>query len=186
VADAVKIPAEQLTGGQLPPDCCARHGLPAARRVDFVVKSRPKVSSVKRLAVPGYTAVDRAAEYLTKVQFIRVEGWPLCRKCLRRRTAGLAVAALLFFGGITAMIASAAISLSSSPANRALAIPFMLGFAAVVASPWPFAWGGLPKITRAEATPDGSAVLVEQPASGFRAQVRHPKSAREVHAPDSP
>jgi hypothetical protein len=176
VTDAVQIPADQLAAGWPLPDCCARHGLPAIRRVDFVVKSRPKVRSVGRLALPGYTTVDRAEEYLTKVRFISVKGWPLCKRCLRRRTAGLSLATLLFFGGIVTMIASVALTLSHSPANRALAIPFMLGFAAIVAAPWPFSWGGLPKITQTQATPDGSAVVVENPDGMFREQISHGRS----------
>lgn len=168
--DAVEVSADRLNSGQVLPGCCAKHGLPAVRRVDFVVKSRPKLKSVGRLWVPGYTAVDRTADYLTRVKFIKVAGWPLCITCVRRRTLGLALASLLFFGGIAAIAAAVVIGLATSPGNRLLAIPFLAGFVAIVASPWPFSWGGLPRITQTEATPAATAVIVHRPHSRFRDQ----------------
>ena len=134
-----------------------------------MVKSGPKTRSRARLWVPGYTAVDRAAEYLAKVKFIKVTGWPLCANCVRRRTLGLVLAGFLCFGGIGPMVVAAALSLArSSGDERLLAIPFLAGFAAVLASPWPFSWGGLPGITQTEAVSDGTAVSVHRPHSRFR------------------
>jgi len=167
----MQISADRLNAGQVFPDCCAKHGLPAVRRVDFVVKSRPKLGSMGRLAVPGYTAVGRAAEYLTKVKFIKVAGWPLCIRCVRRRTLGLAVAGVLFFGGVAAIAVAVVIALATSP-GRLLAVPFLAGFLAILASPWPFTWGGLPRITQTESTLDATAVIVHRPHSRFRVSAR--------------
>src|SRR5690606_14881003 len=96
---AVDVSAEWLEGGPELPDRCVRHGLPAVRRADFVIRSRPKISPRRRLLVPGYTALDRAAEYRRAVRWVRVTGWPLCATCVRDRRVYLGLASVLFFGG---------------------------------------------------------------------------------------
>jgi len=59
----VEVPAAWLATAPELPDRCVRHGLPAVRRVDFVIKSRPKLSPWRRTLLPGYSSLDRAAEY---------------------------------------------------------------------------------------------------------------------------
>ncbi|RZU52224.1 hypothetical protein EV385_4071 [Krasilnikovia cinnamomea] len=161
------LPADWLATHPRLPEVCVQHGLAQAQRVDFVVKSRPKVSRARRLLVPGYTALDRAGEYLGHVKFVKVQDWPLCARCLRRRHIGLAVAAFLFFGGLVAMIAAGAAQASVEGGSKVLAIPFFLGFVAIVASPWPFSYAGLPKLTHTQAAPDGTAVRVTHPHPEF-------------------
>jgi hypothetical protein len=57
----VDLSARWLGGGPRLPDRCVRHGRPAARRVDLVIRSRPKLSSRRRPLVPGYTAFGRGS-----------------------------------------------------------------------------------------------------------------------------
>jgi hypothetical protein len=78
----------------------------------------------------------------------------------------LALAGTLFFGGVVAMIAAAAITMATTSP-----ILYLAGFAAILVSPWPFSLGGLPGITQTEATPDAVAVSVYRPHSRFRDQL---------------
>ncbi|WP_328477666.1 hypothetical protein OHA21_25080 [Actinoplanes sp. NBC_00393] len=116
--------------------------------------------------------MNRAEEYLKKVTFVEVRGWPLCPRCVRRRNGGRVAAAVLLFGGVAAMILSVVVTLTVARGERAWSIPFLAGFAAVLLSPWPFSWAGLPKVTQTQANPDGSAVLVDHPHGEFRRQLR--------------
>jgi hypothetical protein len=171
----IEIPAEALAAGGPLPDVCVRHGLPAVERLDFMIKSRPDLGSPGRLAIPGYTVLNRAEEYSRKVKLVEVHGWPLCVRCVRRRRLGRTVAGVLFFGGIAAMVISAVAALTIADRNRLLSIPFMVGFVATaLLSPWPFAWSGPALTTRTQATGDGTAVRVDEPHEEFRRQLtRH-------------
>jgi hypothetical protein len=79
-APTMEIPAAWLVDGAVLPDRCVRHGAPATRRVDLIVRSRP-------------------------AHAVRVPGWPLCRRCTLLRVAGLAGAGVLFGGGLVAVVA---------------------------------------------------------------------------------
>lgn len=100
----MEVPAAWLATAPELPDRCVRHGLPAVRRVDFVIKSRPKLSPWRRTLLPGYSSLDRAAEYARAVKLTRVSGWLLCARCHRVRTTGLVLASLLFFGGVATIV----------------------------------------------------------------------------------
>jgi hypothetical protein len=172
VAQMIEIPVEFLAAGASLPDVCTRHGSPAVQRADFVIKSRPDLGSPGKLAIPGYTVLNRAEDYARKVKSIEVRGWPLCRRCVRRRAGGRTAAGVLFFGGTAAMVIAAIAALTIADGNRLLSIPFMAGFVtAVLLAPWMFAWAGLALITRAQATADGTAVRVDEPHAEFRRQV---------------
>jgi hypothetical protein len=170
-AGAIDIPADWLATNPALPDHCVRHGRAAQQRVDFVVKSRPKVSPVRKLFVPGYTVLNRGEEYLSKVTFIKVHGWPLCPECVRRRRIGLGLAAVLFFGGLAAIAGAVIARAAMSADSGVLAIPIMVGFVAMLLSPWPFSWAGLPKLTQTQATPDGGAVHVDHVSPEFSRQL---------------
>lgn len=172
VAEMIEIPTETLAAGRPLPGVCAKHGLPAVQRVDFVVKSRPDLGSPGRLAIPGYTALSRAEEYVKKVTFVEVRGWPLCARCVRRRATGRIAAAALLFGGLGVMILSVVVTLTVAQGNRLWSIPFLAGFAAMILSPWPFSWAGLPRVTQTQANRDGSAVVVDHPNDEFCRQLR--------------
>jgi hypothetical protein len=79
-APTVEIPAAWLVDGAVQPARCVRHGAPATRRVDLVVRNRT-----------GHA--------------VRVPGWPLCLRCTLVRIAGLAGAGLLLGGGLAAVVA---------------------------------------------------------------------------------
>ncbi len=170
-AGAIDIPADWLATNPALPDRCVKHGHIAEQRVDFVVKSRPKVSPVRKLFVPGYTALNRGEEYLSKVRFIKVHGWPLCAACVRRRRIGLNLAVVLFFGGLAAIVGTVIARPAMSGDSGLLAVPIMLGFVAMLLSPWPFSWAGLPKLTQTQATSDGSAVQVDHASPEFAQQL---------------
>jgi hypothetical protein len=167
----VDVPAQWLGGGPELPDRCVRHGLPAARRVDFVVRSRPKISSRRRLLVPGYTALDRAGEYLGAVQAVRVSGWPLCVSCLRTRRVFLTLAGALFFGGLAALVAGFVAGGVLAGDQPWLLIPILGGFAAMLLSPVPLGRASLTRLTRTETTSDGQSVRVTDPHPEFAARL---------------
>lgn len=164
----LEIPADWLATNPRLPDCCAKHGLPAIRRVDFVAKSRPQIARKRRLFAPGYTAFNRADEYLSQVKLVRVQGWPLCARCVRRRRTGLVGAGFLFFGGLLAMVLAGSALADETPVA---AFSFLAGFAAILLSPWLFSYAGLPRLTGTQVTPDGAAVRVDNPRSEFSRQL---------------
>lgn len=170
-AGAIDVSAAWLATNPALPDRCVKHGLPVQRRVSFVVKSRPKVSPVRKLFVPGYTALNRGEEYLSKVQFVRVQGWPLCAECVRRRRLGIAFAAVLFFGGLAAIVVAVIARSAMSGNSGVLGVLVAVGFIAMLVSPAPFSWAGLPRLTRTQATADGDAVHVDQPSPEFVRQI---------------
>ena len=131
----VDIPADWLAQEPPLPDHCVRHGRPAVRRVTFAVRSNPRIGSRKKVFQPGYTSLDRAEEYAEQVKIVKVSGWPLCESCVRHRTLGLAGAGVLFLGGLLAMIAGFVIGALDDGTNRALLIPILIGFAAIVKTP---------------------------------------------------
>jgi hypothetical protein len=174
---AVDIPADWLAQEPPLPDRCVQHGRPAVRRVTFAVRSNPKISSRGKAFQPGYTSLNRAEEYARQVKIVKVTGWPLCRQCVQRRTAGLALAGALFFGGLLAMIAGFVLAAADDGPNAALLIPILVGFAAVLVSPLPLRSASLPTLARAQATADGSAVHVVDADPKFIEQLPRPSSA---------
>lgn len=160
---SVDIPAAWLALEPALPDRCVLHGLPAARRVTFAVRSNPWLASRTRVFLPGYTAVNRAEEYARQVQIARVSGWPLCRLCARRRLAGLTAAAVLAAAGL----ATALTVLAAGGGEP----PVLLGFAAVLLSPLPLRWASLGSLSRAALSTDGKAVHVTGASPDFTAQL---------------
>ncbi|MGK5684729.1 hypothetical protein [Actinoplanes sp. URMC 104] len=153
------------------PDRCVKHGEPAVRRATFAVRSHPRTSSRKRAFQPGYTSLNRAEEYACQVKLVKVSGWPLCRSCVRRRTIASTLAGVLFFGGVLAMIAGLVAGAVDDGPNHLPLVPILLGLAAVLLSPLPLRRAGLPRLARAAATADGSAVQVTDVSPAFTAQL---------------
>ncbi|GAA2488695.1 hypothetical protein Ahu01nite_023170 [Winogradskya humida] len=170
-AGAIDVSAAWLATNPVLPDRCVKHGLPVQRRVSFVVKSRPKVSPVRKLFVPGYTALNRGEEYLSKVQFVRVQGWPLCAECVRRRRLGITFAAVLLFGGLAAIVVAVIARSAMSGNSGVLGVLVAVGFVAMLVSPVPFSWAGLPRLTQTQATADGDAVHVDHASPEFVRQI---------------
>jgi hypothetical protein len=165
----IDIPVGWLAQEPELPDRCARHGLPVASRVTFAVKSAPRIGSRRKLLLPAYTAVDRAAEYLRQVRIVKVTGWPLCARCLTRRAKGLALAAILLIGGVALMAGTLIAGAVADPPPGALVLLFLAGFAAMLISVLPFGRVGLARLTGAEVTADGTAVRVTGPSPEFTA-----------------
>ena len=169
----VEIPADWLAQEPPLPDRCVAHGLPAVQRKTFAVRSNPKISSRKKVFLPGYTALNRAEEYASQVKIVKVSGSPLCTRCVRQRSIGLVLAGVLFFGGLLAMMTGFVIGALDDGSNRALLIPILLGLAATLLSPLSLRSASLPKLTRTEAADDGSAVHVTEASFSFAQQIRH-------------
>jgi hypothetical protein len=165
----VDIPTEWLATEPTLPDRCVRHGLPAARRVTFAVRSNPTIGSRKKVFQPGYTSLNRAEEYARQVKIAKVSGWPLCARCVRRRVLGLTAAAVLVFGGLGAMVAGFIIAAADDGPNAGMLAPILGGFAAILLSPLPLRWGSIPRLTGTQLTSDGATVKVADASSGFLA-----------------
>src|SRR3954463_2015899 len=88
------------------PEHCVIHGLAASRKITFALKSNPKVDSRKKVLTPGYTSVNRAAEYLNQVKVVKATDWPFCARCIRQRRVGIALASVLLGVGFLALIAA--------------------------------------------------------------------------------
>jgi hypothetical protein len=171
VETTVDIATDWLAREPSLPDRCVLHGLPAARRVDLAVRSRPKIGSRKRVFLPGYTSLDRASEYVRQVQVVKVTGWPMCARCVRRHTIGLGLASVLFFGGLAAVVTAFIIGAVAQGPMLALMVPILGGFATMLVSPLALRWGSLVRLSRAEVTPDGAAVHVADAHPQFVGQL---------------
>jgi hypothetical protein len=175
---AVDISTQWLTTEPALPDRCVRHGLPAVRRVTFAVKSNPNIGSRKKVLVPGYTSVDRAAEYLRQVKIVKAAGWPLCARCVRRRVIGLTAAGVLLVGGLAALVGAFVVGAVGDPPVPVLMLLFFGGFAAILLSVLPFQRVSLGRLSQAHVTTDGAAVHVSNPSLEFAAEL--PQAARVV------
>jgi hypothetical protein len=153
------------------PEHCVLHGLPAARKVTFALKSDPKIGSRKKVLVPGYTSVDRAAEYLGQVKIVKAPGWPFCRRCLRQRAIGLGLASTLLAGGFLALAGAFVAGAIADPPAGVLMLLFFAGFAAMLLSVVPFQRVGLGRLSKAQVSADGSTVHVTGPSSEFTAEL---------------
>jgi hypothetical protein len=155
------------------------HGEPAVRRVTFGIRSKPVIGSRKKLLVPGYTSVNRAAEYLEQVQAVKATGWPLCARCVRQRTLGLVLTNVLFFGGLAVFAATFVTGAVADPPAPVLVVMFLGGLAAILLAVVPLQRASLPRLSRAEVTPDGAAVQVSDPSPEFTAQL--PPEGQQPH-----
>jgi hypothetical protein len=159
-APNLEIPAAWLVDGAVMPARCVRHGGPATRRVDLAVRCRPARSG---LLVPGRKPPG---------QTVRVAGWPLCRRCVRVRFAGLALATGLFAAGLLALVGGFAAGVAADRPRPVLLVPILGGLAAMLASAPALVWAGLPRLTRVRLTADSAMVQVLDPHPDFEARLR--------------
>jgi hypothetical protein len=164
----VDIPADWLVQQPHLPDRCAKHGLPAVRRVGFAVRSR---RSHRRTPPTGYSRFDSAAEYTQQVRVVEVSGWPLCAACVRQRTLGVTLAAVLFFGGLSALLAAALAGILTDRVGLPTVVVFAVGLATATSAPLVLRWGSLPQVTGSQATADGGAVRLTDPHPAFTASL---------------
>jgi hypothetical protein len=162
----VRLSAAAVARGEIPASVCVRHGLPAARHVDFVVKSRPAMPRIG-IEVSIVSIVARLGEYSRRVTLVRAKGWPLCDRCVRIRFAGLLLANLMFWGGLAAAAAAAIWRVAAGSPAAWLLAPFGGGLVLVLASVGPFVWGSLPRLTQTAATDDGLSIVVHDPHPRF-------------------
>ena len=165
------LPADWVgVSGHLPRHC-SRHGLPAVATKDFALQSRVDRAAARRQ--PGAGAVDmanRLARHGTQVRVVHVRGWPLCPRCLRTRRWWLAIASVLFFGGLVAF-AGALLGGALTDGAPWLAAVAGGGFVLLPLSALPFSRGALGRLTGARTSPDGTSVLVDEPSEPFAAEL---------------
>lgn len=167
----VNIPGSWLGGEPSLPDRCSRHGLPAVRRVTFIIRSNPKLPSRAKMLLPGYSVINRAEEYLRQVRMVKVTGWPLCRSCVRARTIGLALAGVFGLGGLVAMIVAFVAGGIVAGPRPWLMVPILGGLAAMLCSPFWLGKASLTRLTGTTVTEDGVAVYVDHPHPEFVVQL---------------
>ncbi|GAB1691690.1 hypothetical protein [Krasilnikovia sp. M28-CT-15] len=166
------IPAPRLaavTGGL---NHCVRHGEPAVKRVRFALQSRPQVTGNRANLGNVLATAGRVAEHAGAARVTRLTDWPLCRRCARTRGWGLGVASVMFFGGVLAVLAAFGIRATMDGPSLALAPLLLGGFVAVVAAPWPFVLGSIPRIIQARTSTDGGSVLITAAHPAFAAEIR--------------
>ncbi|MGK5681325.1 hypothetical protein [Actinoplanes sp. URMC 104] len=164
------------------PEHCARHGLPYARKVTFALKSNPRIGSRKKVLAPGYTSVDRAAEYLNQVKIVKATGWPMCAHCIRERAVGITLASVLLFLGVAAFACAFIIGALTDAAAGVFVGLFFGGLALLLLSVVPFQRVSLGRLTQAHVTDDGQAVHVTNPKPEFVREI--PAAARASQAAD--
>lgn len=109
-------------------------------------------------------ATQRQAESVT----VDVRGWPVCARCSRIRWGWASVALVLGVAGILA----AFVVFSTAGPQAWPGAPLLGGFFLLLTSVVPLSFGSWPRITHTHGTPDGSAVLVEDPHPAFVAQTQ--------------
>lgn len=120
---------------------CARHGAPAAQRVDLVLRPR----------------AGRA---------VRARGWPLCRECGRSRASWLGAAGILAgLGAGTLGLAVAVLGTAGPTAVAAVAL--LLGAALLAGAAVTFRRGGADRVSGVRADPAGGGVVVTDPHPRF-------------------
>lgn len=169
---SIAIPAGVLAGVPARSTVCAWHGLPAVRRAGFALQSRPARRAGPRYGENVLSMTARLAENAAQVKVSRISGWPLCGRCVRTRRLWLAVAAVLFWGGLAAVAAGVVARVVLGEATAALAVPFVGGIVMAIVSPAPFVAGSLPRVTRARTSADGTYVQVTDADPRFVAEVR--------------
>ncbi|MFF5989858.1 hypothetical protein [Prauserella flavalba] len=113
---------------------------------------------------------ERLDQHGKKVRTTDVKGWPLCRKCVRTRALWLAAASALFFGGLAAFAGSLIVS-AIADGMPWLAGVAVAGFVLMPLAAVPFVLGSLPRLTRAQTSPDGASVVIENPSPAFTAEL---------------
>jgi hypothetical protein len=166
-ARSVSVPASWVTSGRAMPAHCARHGLPAARRADFALQSRPQMPNNQWTNGNLFSTVGRLSDRARRVKVVRVQAWPLCARCARTRAIWLTAAQILFWGGLAAAVGAIVARILADEPSPVLGIPLLGGFALVLASPFVLQVAALGRITQAETSADGSQVLVRDAHPAF-------------------
>ncbi|WP_034268057.1 hypothetical protein [Haloechinothrix halophila] len=153
------------------PRHCSRHGLPAVRQQDFVLQSKVKLEGNRALLQSNVIGMsERLSDYGKKVRTADVKGWPLCRKCTRSRALWLAVASVMFFGGLATFVGSLVVAAVADDMQWLGGVAFA-AFAVLPLAAFPFSLGSLPRLTGARTSPDGASVIIEQPSQAFAAEL---------------
>lgn len=166
------VSADWMRATTTMPGRCVRHGLPATRRVDLALQSRPQMADNLPTRGNVLGLGSRLGEWGQRVKITRVHGWPLCSRCVTQRRTWIWPTRVLFWGGLALVIGAVAASILAGP-DPMLGIPMLGGCAMMLASVVPFTRASYLRITQAQTSADGSQVIVTNP---------HPRFASEMHA----
>lgn len=165
---SIRLSAEALSAGRVP-DHCSQHGLPAVRRKDFAIPSRPAITTSHwSNLTKGMNA--RLWEWMQKVKHVRVRGWPLCQRCLNARMPWMPLAMLMFWGGAAWIVGLVVAGLATAVSEAFFSYTFFAAFGVMIGAVLPGVRGGYQRIIRAHASDDGTAVVVESPHPVFVAE----------------
>ena len=144
--EMMELSAAAVAQGDVPGSVCVRHGRPAARHVDFVIKSRPVMRRPGALETNLLSMAARMGEYGRRLVVVRAKRWPLCDRCVRIRFAGLLLATVMFWGGLVSVATAVVWRVASDSSVPWLMVPFGGGLLLALASVGPFVWGSLPRL----------------------------------------
>lgn len=170
--NSLAVSADWMCATTTMPAHCVRHGLPAARRVDLALQSRPQMADNFPTRGNILGLGSRLGEWGQRVKVTRVHGWPLCSRCVTQRRAWIWPTRVLFWGGLALVVGAMAASILAGPAPI-LGIPMLGGCAMMLGSVVPFTRASYLRITQAQTSVDGSQVIITNP---------HPRFASEMHA----
>ncbi|MGH3687025.1 MAG: hypothetical protein ACRDRU_22480 [Pseudonocardiaceae bacterium] len=169
--DSLGVPANWMCVTTRLPAHCVRHGLPAARRVDLALQSRPQLANNLPTRGNVLGLGSRLGEWGQRVKVTRVRGWPLCSRCVTQRRTWIWPTWVLFWGGLALVVGAVTARIVAGPAPL-LGIPLLGGCAMMLASVVPFTRASYLRITQAQTSVDGSQVIIANP---------HPRFVSEMH-----
>lgn len=169
--DPLGVPANWMCATTTMPAHCVRHGLPAVRRVDLALQSRPQMANNLPTRGNILGLGSRLGEWGQRVKTTRVHGWPLCSRCVTQRCTWIWPTRVLFWGGLVLVIGAVAASILAGPAPL-LGIPMLGGCAMMLASVVPFTRASYPRIVQAQTSVDGSQVIITNPHPYFASEMR--------------
>jgi len=169
--DSLGVPANWMQATTTMPAHCVRHGLPAVRTVDLALQSRPQLPDNLPTRGNILGLGSRLGEWGQRVKVTRVQGWPLCSRCVMQRRTWIWPTRVLFWGGLALLVGAVAARILAGPAP-VLGIPMLGGCAMMLVSVIPFTRASYLRITQAQTSGDGSQVIITNP---------HPRFASELH-----
>ena len=158
-------------------EVCSVHGEPCVRRLHLGIPWRPdrpgffRVGPVQ-LVKPGLDMNARALQHMVEVVRVEAIGWPICARCRWRRRRWVWPAAVMFFGGIATFAVLALIVYVRNAPQPQFLLPGLLAPVVTLLAAVPFVVASWQLVTRTRGTPDGSAVIVDDPHPAFRVAVR--------------
>lgn len=158
-------------------EVCSVHGQPSVRRLRLAVQWRPDREDTVRVgpaSVPAPRLIGnftRNVQHVAEVVLVEAVDWPVCAQCRWRRRRWIWPAAAMFWGGLVVFATIAVLAVVRGEPQAQLLVPGLLAPVIAFSAAVPFVVASWLNITRVRGTPDGSAVIVDDPHPAFRAAV---------------